>query len=70
MSGEPVYGPSPLEGVTRKWLAARACISEFLRELRPDLSQAHLDHNAAAIIARLASLKPPQMLVTMDEMKE
>ncbi len=53
-----------------KWLASRNIISEFLRELRPDLSQAHLDHNAAAIIARLASAEPPFLLSTPDELKE
>jgi hypothetical protein len=56
-----------LKGVTREWLAARAVIVDFLRELRPDMSEVHLEHNAAAIIARLASHEPPILIGFAEE---
>lgn len=46
----------------QEWLASRKVIVEFLRELNPRMTQGHLEHNAAAIIARLASHDPPIML--------
>lgn len=36
------------------WLAAHEVIKQFLRELAPTLTPGDLDHNAAALIARLA----------------
>jgi hypothetical protein len=54
--------PDPLDRVAREWLAARGVIIDFLRELRPDLGRPELEHNAAALIARLASHEPPILL--------
>lgn len=36
------------------WLAAHEVIKQFLRELAPGFTPEQLDHNAAALIARLA----------------
>ena len=56
-----------MEDIGREWLASRAIIAGFLAELRPDQpSEVHL-HNAAAIIARLASHEPPILLETRGE---
>jgi hypothetical protein len=48
--------------ISHEWLAAREVIIVFLRELRPDLGRRELEHNAAALIARLASHEPPILL--------
>jgi hypothetical protein len=48
-----------LSGIANEWLLARKIIEDFLAELRPDLTAGQLEHNAAAIIARLAHHKPP-----------
>lgn len=44
------------------WVDSRKIIADFLKKLRPDLSQADHDHNAAAIIARLAHNEPPLLI--------
>lgn len=36
------------------WWQSRNVIKEFLKILRPDMSEADHEHNAAAIIARLS----------------
>ncbi len=54
----------------REWLASRAVIAAFLREMRPDLSQAQIEHNAAAVLARLASHKPPILTSFADRMDD
>jgi hypothetical protein len=56
-----------LDNIAREWLAARGIIMAFLRELLPAMSESHLEHNAAAILARLASATPPLLLTAMDE---
>lgn len=38
-----------------EWLQCRKIIAEFLREVTPEESQETIDHNAAAIIARLSN---------------
>lgn len=43
-----------LQQAHAEWLAALKAIADFLRLMRPDMTQAHIDHNAAAIIARLS----------------
>lgn len=43
-----------LEDIGREWLEARGIIMAFLRELQPAMRAADLEHNAAAIIARLS----------------
>lgn len=48
-----------MNDVAREWLAAREVIIRFLAELRPDHDRATLEHNAAALLARLASHEPP-----------
>ncbi len=40
--------------IARVYLKCRDVIMKSLKELKPDLSQEHLEHNAAAIIARLS----------------
>lgn len=52
--------------IAAEWLAARQVIMDCLQQLRPDLSRASLEHNAAAIIARLASHDPPILLTMHD----
>lgn len=54
----------------QEWLRARACIVDFLRELRPDMTTEQHEHNAAAIIARLAHLEPPMTVAYFDRLKE
>ena len=46
----------------RCWRAAKAIIGQFLRELRPDLSAEAIEHNAGAMLARLAQHDPPLMI--------
>jgi hypothetical protein len=60
---------SHLEKVAREWLVARDIIADFLQELRPDMSKDHLEHNAAAILARLANHSPPILLEFWEEGK-
>jgi uncharacterized protein (DUF1330 family) len=55
--------------VADEWLAARNVIMEFLREMTPRHQfsspseyEKNLEHNAAALIARLANHKPPILL--------
>jgi hypothetical protein len=43
-----------LENIAREWNEAKKVIEEFIRELRPDMALEFVDHNAAALIARLA----------------
>jgi hypothetical protein len=50
---------SNMDEAAREWLAARQVIVDFLRELRPDLFYAEAEHNAAALLARLANHEPP-----------
>lgn len=52
--------------VIQDWLAAKKIIADFLREARADWSNDQLDHNAAAIIARLAYAEPP-LLISREE---
>ena len=56
--------------VVASYLEAKGVIIRFIRELRPDLNAADTDHNAAALIARLANNDPPLMICTEDEIKE
>lgn len=51
--------------VVRDWILARKVIMGFLAEIRPDFSQEVLEHNAAAIIARLA-----QASLTIENTRE
>lgn len=50
-----------LQEAAREWLKARTVIAEAIRELAP-MTQACAEHNAAAIIARLASCEPPLLI--------
>lgn len=52
------------------WLKARECIKTMLRELRPDMSERMHDHNAAAIMARLASSDPPILTCYASKLKD
>jgi hypothetical protein len=40
--------------IGREWLDARGVIAQFLHELLPTMPRSALDHNAAAVIARLS----------------
>jgi hypothetical protein len=53
-------------------MAARAIIAATLAELDPLhlYKQEQHEHNAAAIIARLANAEPPLLICTPDEIKE
>lgn len=57
--------PDNMDQVAREWLASREVIIRFLKELRPDMTQEQHEHNAAALIARLASHEPPILLQIM-----
>lgn len=54
----------------RQWLTARRIIADFLKEIAPWQAQEQLDHNAAAIIVRLAQNEPPILLASPDELKD
>jgi hypothetical protein len=58
----PGPSPDPLGPAAGVWRAGRAVIMQFPAELRPDLTEAQHAHNAAAVIARLASHDPPIVL--------
>lgn len=54
----------------REWLAARTIITKALNEFYPTKSYGERDRNeqvAAAILARLASAKPPLLVTSMME---
>jgi hypothetical protein len=59
-----------MDDVARQWLKSREIIKSMLKELRPDMTEAQHDHNAAAIIARLAHAEPPLLICEPHEMKE
>lgn len=48
--------------IAGEWLTARQIIGKFLVELVPGKYQVWYEHNAAAIIARLANAEPPLLL--------
>lgn len=52
--------------VAAEWLAAREVIIGFLAELLPGMGRQHLEHNAAAVIARLAGHDPPFLIRYAD----
>ena len=60
------------------WLAARETIAKFFVELfpsyeRPNMQmpdETYAEHNAAAILARLASMDRPMIVVFADELEE
>ncbi len=65
---------SDMDTVAREWLTARNIIARFLVELDPRMSRLHeegystiAEHNAAAIIARLAGNDPPILLNFIEE---
>jgi hypothetical protein len=53
--------------VAIEWLAARDIIAKFLREVCPKDDKETIDHNAAAVIARLAHHNPPILLDTFED---
>jgi hypothetical protein len=60
-----------LESVSRTWLKSRDIIAQFLSEFQHrTVPNEHDEHNAAAIIARLAHAEPPLLICTAEEMKE
>lgn len=52
-----------------KWMESKEVIKTMLRQLRPDMTEEVHDHNAAAIIARLANHRPPLLICYPSEMK-
>lgn len=54
----------------QSWLQARAVIAQFLTEIRAGLSVEDYEHNAAAIIARLAQHNPPLLIGYAHEFKD
>jgi hypothetical protein len=61
------------DGITEaadEWLVARGVIREFISQLCPGMSDKNLDHNAAAVIARLAQHDPPMLIVYAENVKE
>jgi len=57
---------SYLHEAAQEWLMARDVALGFLAELRPDLSRAQLETNAAALLARLAAHEPPLLVKVPD----
>lgn len=43
-----------LADIAKEWLQARRVVMNFLQELQPGMPVADLEHNAAAVIARLS----------------
>ncbi len=54
----------------RIWLESRNIIVAFLRQVCPTMTEPELEHNAAAIIARLAHHKPPILMGFLEEFKD
>lgn len=60
--------PSNLDAAAAQWLAAREVIVKFLAEFGQ--AEQRAQHNAAALIARLANHDPPILLVYANEIKD
>lgn len=56
-----------MNAIAREWLAARTVIADFLAEISGGqrVHKSVHEHNAAAILARLAHHKPP-ILISME----
>ena len=61
---------SALEHEMKLQAKATQIIEGFLKELLPDMRLEYREHNAAAIIARLAQNDPPILLGYMEDFKE
>ena len=57
----------PLEEAAREWHAAKQVINTWLGELHPLLAHLDYEHAAASLLARLASHKPPLIVVFVKE---
>lgn len=55
--------------IGKEWLVSRGIIADFLKLLCPNHTREQLEHNAAAIIARLASNDPPILTQFYEEAK-
>jgi hypothetical protein len=53
-----------------QWLKSRDIIADFLERVCYGYSRSDNEHNAAAIIARLAHAEPPLLICNPDEMKD
>lgn len=53
----------------REWLAACRVVEGLLRQVCPHHDQATIEHNARAVLARLASHEPPLMVVFSDRVR-
>ena len=58
---------SALERVGKDWMNAKNVIRDFLSQVCPGHTLEQLDHNAAAIIARLAAHDPPLLIYSSEE---
>lgn len=67
MTDDVTAQPNEMEDIARVWRKSRDIIAKFLRELVAGQSQNFYEHNAAAIIARLAHANPPLLI---EESKE
>lgn len=56
MTQDEPYNPKIADEIAREWVESKEIIKQFLREvaLVPNPTEAQIDHNAAALIARLA----------------
>lgn len=59
-----------LQTATGAWTNAMRITVNLLRQLRPDLNEATLEHDAAALFARLAQHEPPILVCYPDELKD
>jgi hypothetical protein len=50
----------------RHWCMANEVTAKLLREVAPGLSEAAIQHNAAALQARLTYVKPPLLITSYD----
>ncbi len=53
-----------------EWLKAKGIIGKFLLDLAPWQTANQVDHNAAAVIARLLGADPPLMIVNFNAVKD
>lgn len=48
-----------MDSTFQEWVISKEIIKDFLKGLRPDLTEEVHEHNARAILARLAQHEPP-----------
>ncbi len=63
-------GEARMNRAAQDFFKARAIIAALLAEIMPNAPAATNEHNAAAIMARLAHADPPILIVRADDVKE